>query len=90
VRPKVPNDELRRRRLALGWSQERLANELNRRMAAAGLAGTCTGRRVARWERGQARPGTDYAPFLAEALGCTLAQVGLADGHNAGLAWLAA
>jgi 8-oxo-dGTP pyrophosphatase MutT (NUDIX family)/transcriptional regulator with XRE-family HTH domain len=90
VRPKVPNDELRRRRLALGWSQERLANELNRRMAAAGLAGTCTGRRVARWERGQARPGTDYAPFLAEALGCTLAQLGLKESHNAGLARLAA
>ena len=90
MRPRVGNDEIRRRRLALRWSQQRLAHEINRAMAADGLAGTCTAARVGRWEHGVATPGDDYRPYLGAALGCTLADLGLEPQHNAELARLAA
>jgi len=90
VRPRVPNDELHRRRQARRWSQHQLAHQVNRLMAADGLAPTCAAKRVGRWERGEATPDELYRPYLAAALGCTPAALGLEAGHNAELAALAA
>ncbi len=56
MRPRVPNDELHRRRHARRWSQHQLAHQVNRLMAADGLAPTCAAKRVGRWERGEAVP----------------------------------
>ena len=90
MRPRVPNDELHRRRQAARWSQHQLAHQVNRLMAADGLAPTCAAKRVGRWERGEATPDELYRPYLAAALGCTLAALGLEAGHNAEVAALAA
>jgi len=59
-------------------------------MAADGLAPTCAAKRVGRWERGEATPDELYRPYLATALGCTPAALGLEAGHNTNLAQLAA
>jgi len=84
-----PNRRLRARREARGWSRARLADQVNAAMAADGLAGTCTGGYVEKWETGQARPGELFRGYLARALGCTLDALGLEPGHNADLARLA-
>ncbi len=85
-----PNWRLRARREALAWSRARLADVVNAAMAADGLAGTCTGGYVEKWETGQARPGELFRGYLARALGCTLDALGLEPGHNAKVAALAA
>jgi transcriptional regulator with XRE-family HTH domain/tetratricopeptide (TPR) repeat protein len=85
-----PNRQLRARREALGWSRARLAHQVNRCMTADGLAGTCTSKHIEKWECGHRRPSELFRGFLAAALGCELADLGLEDGHNAAVARLAA
>jgi transcriptional regulator with XRE-family HTH domain len=85
-----PNHRLRARREALGWSRARLAHQVNRCMAADGLAGTCSNKHLEKWESGQRRPSELFRGYLAAALGCGLADLGLEDGHNAAVERLAA
>ena len=55
---------LRRERLALGWTQEQFAEQIQEGGAKGPVSNT-----VARWERGEMRPATSYIPHIARVIG---------------------
>jgi WD40 repeat protein/transcriptional regulator with XRE-family HTH domain len=61
-------EQLRRLRLAKGWSQEELAAQLN-----------CSPRTTLRWENGRSTPHPELAAHLAELFGTTQKELGLRD-----------
>lgn len=64
--------EIKRRRDALGWSHQRLAEAVS---AAEGLNKTLAWQTVQQWENGVSAPKRTRMPFVAQALGCSLVQL---------------
>ena len=60
-RPRGNDSPITRLRLAKGWTQSRLAEEVG-----------CLRGDISRWERGERRPNTGSAMKLARALGCKI------------------
>jgi hypothetical protein len=69
-------DQIRRRRLELSWSQDRLAAEA---CLAAGVAtGTLGRQEIYRWEKAKRTP-REWLPFIAKALGVTQEELASPD-----------
>ena len=64
--------EIKRRRDALGWSHQRLAEAVS---TAEGLNKTLAWQTVQQWENGVSAPKRTRMPFVAQALGCSLLQL---------------
>jgi transcriptional regulator with XRE-family HTH domain len=69
------NERLRCARLLRGWSQQRVADQLNQ------LLGTARADRelVYRWEAGKRTPSPFYRERLCQVFGMTVEQLGLVD-----------
>ena len=63
------HEAIKARRLALEWSQERLASEVSKRE---GLTKPLAWQTVQQWENGVSAPTRKRLPFVAQALGFTL------------------
>lgn len=66
------HNEIKRRREALGWSHQTLANRVS---AAENLKKALAWQTVQQWENGASAPKRTRMPYVAEALGCSLVQL---------------
>ncbi len=73
--PRLPNDRLRHQRERRGWSQKRVAEELEKRFAESGASP----KDIGRWERGARIPRPFYRERLCLLYGCTADQLGFVD-----------
>jgi transcriptional regulator with XRE-family HTH domain len=71
---RTPNQILRQERTRRGWTQKRLAEELN---ALGGGRGAATGDMVRKWEQGIHPPSPFYTARLCAVFGCDADQLGI-------------
>lgn len=71
--------EIKRRREALGWSHQRLADAVS---TAEKLTKTLAWQTVQQWENGVSAPKRTRMPFVAQALGCSLVQLVSEEAEN--------
>jgi transcriptional regulator with XRE-family HTH domain len=74
------NTLLRYQRLLRGWSQQDVANELNKLCAANGdPEASATAQHVSRWEGGYCKPRPLYRKHLYQLYGLTAAELGFIE-----------
>lgn len=78
---RTPNVLLRQARKRRGWTQRRLADEINSLgdEEGNGQRGAATGDMVRKWEQGIHPPSPFYLSRLCEVLGCTADQLGIGE-----------